>query len=180
MEIRTHWQRLKINCPNGERIELRHRAILKKDGTRILVKDKEKPTWDIIQSHKEECLIENILKRCLEGDMEALNKMHGSYCDISNAPNSLAEAQQTILRLKQEFEDLPKEIRKEFDYNVEKYIAEFGTEEWCEKTGVADKIRAEEEAAKAAEEYKTNVEVAMKNLANGLITKTNGEEESNE
>lgn len=178
MEIRTHWQRVKINCPNGERIEMRHRAVLRKDGTRTLVRDKEKPTWDIIQSHKEECLIENILKRCMEGDLSALETMHGSYCDISNAPSSLAEAQQTILKLKQEFNELPKEIRKEFDYNVEKYIAEFGTEEWAEKTGVAEKIRKEEEIRKAQQEYIANTEEAMKNLAQGLVVRK--EEKPNE
>lgn len=167
--MRTHWERVKINCPCGEKIELRHRAVLKKDGTRILVRDVEKPTFDIIQSHKEECLIENILKKCLEGDLTALDKMHGTYTDITNAPQSLAEAQQIILRLKNEFEELPKNIKKEFDYNVEVYIAEFGTEEWAEKTGVAEKIRKEKAATEAATKLNEDAEKAIHNLAEGTV-----------
>lgn len=114
-------------------------------------------------------MIENILKRCLEGDLTALETMHGQYTDITNAPQSLAEAQQVILRLKNEFDELPKEIKKEFEYNVEVYIAQFGTEEWAEKTGVADKIRKEQAAAEAATKLNEDAEKAIHNLAEGTM-----------
>ena len=100
--------------------------------------------------------------------MSALEKMHGQYTDITNAPSSLAEAQQTILRLKQDFDELPKEIKKEFDYNVEIYIAQFGTEEWCEKTGVADKIRKETAEQERLAKLEEDSEKAIHNLAEGL------------
>lgn len=151
-------ERVHFYCPSGERIELRHRAVIHKDGKRELVRDREKHTFDIIQSHLEECLIENIIKRCLEGDLTALNKMHGVYEDITGAPKSLAEAQQMIIDLKQRFEELPKDIRQKFDYNEEQYIAEFGTETWAEKTGVAEQLKAEREALKRQETFEANVE----------------------
>ena len=71
--------------------------------------------------------------------------MKGTYTDITGAPKSLAEAQQMIIDLKQKFEELPKEIRQKFDYNVEQYIAEFGSDSWAEKTGVAEVLKAEHE-----------------------------------
>lgn len=151
-------ERVHFFCPSGQRVELRHRAVIHEDGKRELVRDREKHTFDIIQSHLEECLIENIIKRCLEGDLSALDKMHGVYTDITGAPGSLAEAQQIIIDLKQRFEELPKDIRQKFDYNVEQYIAEFGSESWSEKTGVADQIKAEQDALKRQETFEANVE----------------------
>lgn len=179
MNLRTHWDTIPhgFQCSHGERIEMRHRAVLKKDGTRILVADIKKPTWDIIQSHKEECLIENILKRCLEGDMAALEAVKGTYTDITNAPSSLAEAQQIVIRMKQEWDKLPKDVRKEFDYNVEKYIAEFGTEEWAEKTGIKKLIEKEKAAENAAKEFDEKVHAAIENLASNTPVGNAGKEE---
>lgn len=150
--------RIRYYCPSGERIEIRHRAIIKKDGRRELIADRKKNTYDIIQSHLEECLIENIIKRALEGDTSVLEMMKGQYTDITGAPKSLAEAQQMIIDLKAKFDELPKDIKQKFDYNVEQYIAEFGSETWAEKTGVAAALKAEEEAAKKAALFDANVE----------------------
>lgn len=180
--FRTHWmidQCHSFACPSGQRVELRHRAVLKKDGTRILVKDREKRTWDIIQSHKEECLIENIIKRALEGETEILNQMQGQYIDTTMLPSTLAEAQQKIIDLKYEFSQLPKDIRKEFDYNEEKYIAEWGSDEWLKKTGV-DKLLEKDKAQQEAEaKLNQNIEKAMENLAAGGLGNTTRKEEPN-
>lgn len=170
--MRTHWTARQTQhifiCPSGQRIELRHRAFIKKNGERILIKDVEKHTFDEIQAHKEECLIENILKRSMEGDLAALEMMKGQYADITNAPNSLAEAQQAMITLKESFEHLPKEIRKEFDYNYEKYIAEFGSDEWAEKTGVKAELEREKAAADAAQKLDEDFAKAIHNIAEPL------------
>ncbi len=172
MNIKTHWSARLVQhshvCPSGQRIELRHRAFIKKNGERILIKDVEKHTFDEIQAHKEECLIENILKRSLEGDLAALEVMKGQYADITNAPNSLAEAQQAMITLKESFDHLPKEIRKEFDYSYEKYIAEFGSEEWAEKTGVKAAIEKDKAAAEAAQKLNDDFAKAIHNIAEPL------------
>lgn len=170
--MKTHWtakeQQHSHICPSGQRIELRHRAFIKKNGERILIKDVEKHTFDEIQAHKEECLIENILKRSMEGDLAALEVMKGQYADITNAPGSLAEAQQAMITLKESFEHLPKDIRKEFDYNYEKYIAEFGSEEWAEKTGVKAALEKDKAAADAAKKLDEEFAKAIHNIAEPL------------
>lgn len=166
-------ERIRFFAPCGERIEMRHRAVIKKDGKRILLKDREKHTFDIIQSHLEECLIENIIKRALEGDTSVLEMMKGTYTDITGAPNSLAEAQQMIIDLKQKFEELPKEIRQKFDYNVEQYIAEFGSDSWAEKTGVAEVLKAEHEAIEREKNLSEGIEkffTAPPNTEKGEVT----------
>lgn len=170
--MKTHWMAREVQhkyiCPSGERIELRHRAYIKKNGERILIKDVEKHTFDEIQAQKEQCLIENILKRSMEGDIAALEVMRGQYADITNAPSSLAEAQQAMITLKESFEHLPKDIRKEFDYNYEKYIAEFGSDEWAEKTGVKALIEKEKAAADAAQKLDEDFAKAIHNIAEPL------------
>lgn len=166
-------ERIRFYTPSGERIEMRHRAVIKKDGKRELLKDREKHTFDIIQSHLEECLIENIIKRALEGDTSVLEMMKGTYTDITGAPTSLAEAQQMIIDLKQKFEELPKEIRQKFDYNVEQYIAEFGTDTWAEKTGVSEVLKAEQAAIEREKNLSEGIEkffTSPPNTEKGEIT----------
>ena len=50
-------------------------------------------------------------------------------------PRSLAEAQNAILRLSTEFDKLPTDIKEKFDNSKEKFVQEYGTDEWAEKMG---------------------------------------------
>ena len=91
--------------------------------------------YEEIQSYLEETKIENILARAVAGDPDALNVRQGQYADITQFPTNLAEAQKTILKLGSEFEKLPNEIREKFDFSKEKFIQQFGSEDWVEKMG---------------------------------------------
>ena len=91
--------------------------------------------YDEIQSYKEECLVENIIARATAGDLNALNQRQGFYADITETPATLAEAQNAILRLSNEFDSLPTEIKEKFDNSKEVFVHEFGTNEWAEKMG---------------------------------------------
>lgn len=130
-------------APVGAKIEMRHRGEMKKDGKRELIKDREYPIYEIIQSHREETEIERIVKRALEGDYTALNAMNGVYADISDAPRSLAEAQAMIINAKNEFYDLPIEIREKFNQNAEEYVAEMGSQAWMDKLGITEQLKTE-------------------------------------
>lgn len=92
-------------------------------------------TYADIQSHLEETKIENILARALLGDDEALHRVEGRYIDTTEMPKTLAEAQNMIIKLTNEFEALPLEQRRAFNFSVEEYIAKFGTEEWATTMG---------------------------------------------
>lgn len=180
--FRTQWSEVKhFYAPTGEKIEMRHSPHMTKEGRRILKKDKPVNTYLLIQSHKEECEIENIIRRAVEGDYNALNAVNGVFADITNCPSSIAQAQQYIIDAKNEFEKLPKDIKAKFEYNPEIYIAEMSTktETWLEKTGFKDKV--EKEKLEAAERAKidTNFAKAMELIASGT-TITNGGEEPHE
>ena len=175
----THHEVKKIQhrgqCPTGKKIEMRHRPYMHEDGRRELKWDKPVPIFDQIQQYKEECEIENIIRRAVEGDYNALNQSKGQYMDITSCPQSLAQAQQMIIELKTKFDDLPKEIKAKFDYNAEIYIAEFGSEEWAEKTGVKEALKKQAEAQAKVDQINENTVKAIENLAQGNTIVQKGE-----
>lgn len=168
---------------HGEKIEIRHSPHMDSNGRRFLMADKPVDVFNLIQSHKEECMIENIIRRAVEGDYNALNTMHGIYTDITNCPSSIAEAQQYIIDAKNRFNKLPKEIKAKFEYNAEMYIAELGNnpESWLEKMGYKDKMELQKKREETETLNKENFNKAMSNLAQGtIITNPAGEVESND
>lgn len=166
----------------GERIEMRHSPHMDSNGRRFLSKDKPVAIYDLIQSHKEECEIENIIRRAVEGDYNALNCKEGVFMDITNCPSSIAEAQQYIINAKEEFEKLPKEIKQKFEFNPEMYIAEMSgnTEGWLDKMGYTEKIKLAKEKEKQMFEDQANMSKALANLATGNSVTNAGGEVNNE
>ena len=158
-------------APTGRKTEMRHRASITKEGVRELIKDKEVAIYDLIQSHREECEIENIIRRAVEGDYNALNAVNGVFEDITNCPASIAEAQQYIIDAKEEFEKLPKDIKAKFEYNAEMYIAELGNDpkSWLEKTGFAEEIKLNRAKAEELAKNDENFNKAMQLIASGAV-----------
>lgn len=158
-------------APTGDKTEMRHRASITKEGVRELIKDKEIAIYDLIQSHREECEIENIIRRAVEGDYNALNAVNGVFEDITNCPASIAEAQQYIIDAKNEFEKLPKDIKAKFEYNAEMYIAELGNDpkSWLEKTGFAEEIKLNRAKAEELAKNDENFNKAMQLIASGAV-----------
>lgn len=165
--ITAYGPKLQNWSPTGEEYEMRHRASIDKNGVRTLIRDKKVAIYELIQASREECEIENIVKRAIMGDYNALNQSQGVYADITGMPKSIAEAQQMIIDLKEEFEHLPKDVRAKFENNAEMYVAEFGSDDWLEKTGVKDKIAKEALAKAQKTEFDKNLTQAVANLAQG-------------
>lgn len=66
--------------------------------------------YDEIQSHKDECTLETLLARALNGDVNALNKKQGFYGDISNAPSSMADVSRQLEGANKLREHVPDDI----------------------------------------------------------------------
>lgn len=155
------------NTPTGAKIQIEHTPHMGLDGKRKLIKDNPKPIYEMIQASREQCEIERIVKRALNGDISVLNAMEGQYIDITGAPKSLAHAQQIIINAKNDFDKLDVETKKKFDNNVEIFIATAGSKEWLDKMGITEKIERQEQAKIAKAEYENNLQAAMANLAKG-------------
>lgn len=108
-------------------------------GKKELVKTGEHDIYPEIQSYLEDTLIENIVTRVTMGDAQALEARKTQYIDMTDMPVSLMDAQNKILKIEREFNNLPLEERKKFDMSVEQYISQYGTNEWAEKIGLLKK-----------------------------------------
>lgn len=157
----------KRSTPTGEKYQTEHTPHMGLDGRRKLIPDNPKPIYEIIQASREQCEIERIVKRALNGDMSVLNAMEAQYIDITGAPKSLAHAQQIIINAKNDFDKLDPETKKKFDNNVEIFIATAGSKDWLDKMGITEKLERAEKAKLAEAEYENNLHAAMANLAKG-------------
>lgn len=168
-------ERVRKHAPAGSKIEIRHEYDVDKWGHKVLKKTRKVDVYSIIQSHKDETDIEKIIRRATEGDINALNVINATYQDITEAPKNLLEQQNMILKKKIEFEKLPKDIKKAFDYDVNNYIGELvdNPESWAEKTGLKLKWEKEEATRKAQAEFEENQRKAIENLAQGTVLKNN-------
>lgn len=158
--------------PTGNKVQMEHTPHMGLDGRRKLVKDNPKPIYEMIQASREQCEIERIVKRAMQGDISVLNAMEGQYIDITGAPQSLAHAQQIIINAKNDFEKLDPETKKKFENNVEIFIATAGSKDWLDKMGITDKLERAQKAEADKTEYEKNLKDAMANLAKNTKTKT--------
>lgn len=142
-----------IPCETGTRYDKTYTMIIDDFGHKELKCTGETDRYAKIQSHLEEVLVENIIAKATI-DPSVLNKREGLYFDSTSMPKTLAEAQNAILALNQEFEKLPAEIKQKFDNSSEKYIAQYGSKEWGDKLGILTKEVKETESKETKEEVK--------------------------
>lgn len=100
-----------------------YKMFIDKNGKEEIKQVGQTNIYEKIQQYKDECDIYKILERYEHGDINAINKVAGTYADIRNSPKTLAEAQQIIIDAKNDFENLPKELKKEFNNNANEFIA---------------------------------------------------------
>lgn len=118
--------------------------------------------YDMIQADLEDSKIENIMKRVMMGDLSVLRQSEPQYIDASTVPSSMMEVQNHIVRMKQEFEKYPDEVKKEFNYSAEQYVNEMGTKEFLEKMSPYIKKIEKISMEKNAKEYEKKVKEGAK------------------
>lgn len=96
----------------------------------------EKDLYQEIQSHAESVDIKNILLRYELGDTSALEKRQGQYIDITDLPTNFADIMKTVITAENQFNELPLEIRKEYNFSPSEYIADIGSEKWLGLLGL--------------------------------------------
>lgn len=88
--------------------------------------DKKIDQYARIQSFKDQCLIENIIKRCVGGDMSGLQQMSGMYGDISGMPSDPRSMHDLMLRSKEVYEGFSEKERLEaFGGTFEGFLSTF-------------------------------------------------------
>ena len=127
-------------------------------GEKVLRLDQTIDQQAEIDSYLEETKIENIIRRAsIDPDIAAriAPDLGGGIQDFTEAPQTLAELQNIMLRAEQIWEEVPKEIKLKFDNDVDKFISSYGTIEWAKNLGILKekpKVEPKAEEAKAAKE----------------------------
>ncbi len=143
----------KVGTPTGDKEATTYQTTIDENGHKITEAVGKTNIYNRIQSSLEETKIENIIKRFTEGDMSAFRTGNPIYADITGAPKSLMEAQNMIIKITDEFNSLPVEVRAKFDHSPEKYVAIYGNQEWAAAVGY--EIKKTEPAAGPAVEAKS-------------------------
>lgn len=98
------------------------------DGEPSLEKVGEKNIYDIIQAHLDDTRIESLVARYEAGDNTVLGKLQGFYADLTQSATSLAEAENSLIKVENYYNSLPPEIRNKFD-DLKKFVAAIGTDD---------------------------------------------------
>ena len=126
-----------------------------KYGQKVLVKTGETNLYEKIQASLEETKIENILKRVAMGD-DTVMRPDGIYADLTESPKNLIEARQQMQKLENVWNGLTNEVKKKYDFSLDKFIGQSGTNEWLIDMGLltkpAEEIPAKETKTEGADE----------------------------
>lgn len=116
------------NCAAvGSRLRTTFIAVFDKNQNRQFVREKDIDQYERIQSFKDQCLIENIIKRCLNGDSNALNVRNGFYGDFTSMPTDARAFHEVLNNAKALFEGLTEQERQaEFGGSFENFLSTFG------------------------------------------------------
>lgn len=105
------------DTPTGNGYETKFEFEFNDNGEKVLVAKGVINVYERIQSHKDSVSLDKMIERfTLTGDYSHLVNKEGNYLNILNAPKSLMEAQNTILKATNLFESLPAKV-KEFYSN---------------------------------------------------------------
>ena len=103
------------------------------DGRKMtLVESGEIDIQDMINSHGPECDINLILTRLQHGDFSGLNASKPMFADFHNLPTNFREVLDVALSSERIFNDLPVELRRDFDNDYRRFVSSAGSKEWLD------------------------------------------------
>lgn len=111
------------------------------EGERVLKLDQIIDQQAEIDSYLEETKIENIIRRASIDPNIAERiapNLGGGIQDFTEAPHTLAELQNIMIRAEQIWDEVPKDIKLKFDNDVDKFIGSFGSVEWAKNLGILE------------------------------------------
>lgn len=135
----------------GSKLAENHAIRIDDNGHKTLAKTGEKTDiYEKIKSHDLEVDIFEILRRCDAEGYQILDAAKVIEGDVTVVPKSMMEAQMILQEQENTFNQLPLDIRKQFNFSFTQYIAEAGNDikSWGNKMGlyktpVADQPKAE-------------------------------------
>lgn len=131
-----------------------HAIRIDDNGHKTLAKTGEKTDiYEKIKSHDMEVDIFEILRRCDAEGYQILDAAKVIEGDVTVVPKSMMEAQMILQEQENTFNQLPLDIRKQFNFSFTQYIAEAGNDikSWGNKMGLYKTTVADQPKAEAPE-----------------------------
>lgn len=112
-----------VFCSSGDRLVPRFRSEVTSKGDVTLIPDGEDNLYEYIQSFKESCDINNIVARFARGDVDALNRVQGTYFDAVGMPTTYAELLNTVIAGRELYDSLPLEVKEQYGFSFERWMS---------------------------------------------------------
>ena len=113
-------------CPSGSRYKDEFQLVTDPDGNSRLEKTGVKDVYQEIQSYKDGCTIENIVRRALNGDLSVLSARPPVYGDTTFAANDLIAANEAIKQAQDIYKTLPADKRSKYG-SFDAFVRSFGS-----------------------------------------------------
>ena len=106
--------RARVPAPSGSRMAVRKVKTTNDDGECVLIEVEHYDLQEQINSFKDFCLIENILKRYMNGDNTALNASPGVFMNTLGLPHDIFESKSILSKAKDLYGNMPTELKEGF------------------------------------------------------------------
>lgn len=123
--------REEINSESGNNIAPVYSIATTENGSLALQVTGEINLYQRIQSHSDSVDLKQIIARYeATGDSSFLSKRQGQYIDITDMPTNFADVMKTVITAENQFNELPIEVRKAYNFSASEYIADIGSDKW--------------------------------------------------
>ena len=126
MFLTTYDRDASRSVPSGSRYKDEFQLVTEPDGNTHLEVTGTKDIYKEIQSYKDGCMIENIVRRALNGDPTALSRHAEAFGDVRFDANDLIAANEAIKRAQSIYRSLAPEKRAEYG-NFDEFVKSFGS-----------------------------------------------------
>lgn len=109
------------------------------NGEIVLKETGKHSLYDEIQSHRDSCDLNLIVKRFLNGDESALSRRQAMYGDFTTMPKTYMEMLNATIKAEQLFKELPVDVQQQFDNNFALWLNEVNSPDWARKMGFTPK-----------------------------------------
>ena len=123
-------------------------------GRVVLEESGRENIYEFIQSHAESCDIHVLMKRYLNGDVDALSHKQGFYGDFLDFPKTYAEALNHMNEMERQFMALPVETREKFGNSFTEFLAASGEADFFDRLGIKEEPKEVTPAIPVKEEVK--------------------------
>lgn len=150
MKLRNIFDRKRVTSNPGTPEKVIYGSQVLKNG-RIATFEKGKDDfYSYIQSFAESVDINKTIQKFINGDINALNQRKGEFIDCTQFPTNYAEVLNVINNATNQFNSLPLEVRAQFNFNLNEFIASLGSEKYNHALGIVNKVEITDEIINSA------------------------------